>query len=231
MTATIARHGQAQRLSRPHRDPVVVAAAQPRRRGAGGPADGSEPPTLAHPPRRISLRAVRSTIQLATLSSVAGLLFWAVMPALVGWEPAVVVSGSMMPAVRPGDVVVVASLPAATLARAKGMVVLVDDPAVPGTLLLHRVVGHTPDGALITKGDANRERDRAAVPLSDVHGAARLRVPFVGLPALWLRNGRTLPLAAFALVLVALAVPGRRERLGATPGIAALPPGRHRAGP
>ncbi|HEX8626633.1 MAG TPA: S26 family signal peptidase [Catenuloplanes sp.] len=149
---------------------------------------------------------------MATLSAMAGLLFWALMPVVFGWQAALVVSGSMTPAVRPGDIVVVAPLPTATLARARGMIILVDDPAVPGALLLHRVVGHTSDGALITRGDANRENDRAAVPLADVHGAARLRVPYAGLPVLWLRTGHTGPLVALAFGLLVLAWPQPRQR-------------------
>lgn len=170
----------------------------------------------------------RTVVRLSALSATAGLLFWALMPAALGWEPALVVSGSMMPAVRPGDIVVVAPVPRATLAKIKGMIVLMEDPAVPGNLLLHRAVGHMPDGALVTKGDANYDQDRAPVPLSTVHGVARLRVPYAGLPVLWLRTGRTVPVVALALALLMLAWPERQtgQPISDHP---ALPRGRHRA--
>ncbi|GAB3870347.1 hypothetical protein ACFPIJ_37460 [Dactylosporangium cerinum] len=86
-----------------------------------------------------------------------------------------------------------------------GQVVVVEDPARPGTLLVHRVVRRNADGSLTTKGDANASVDQAAVPAANVRGLARLlRVPMAGLPALWLRQGRWAPVTAAFVVLIAL---------------------------
>jgi signal peptidase len=67
-----------------------------------------------------------------------------------------------------------------------------------------------PDGALITWGDANPVPDSDPVPRSMYAGLARLRVPYVGLPALWLRRQAYLAVAVTAvcaLILTALALP------------------------
>lgn len=209
--------------------PAPPAAARPTRvmpQAPPGPSSAEEHGGLPAALLRW-LRAGRSVARIAVLSATAGLLFWALVPVLVGWEPTLVVSGSMVPAVRAGDIVVVAPIDRKLLATRTGMIVLVDDPAVPGGLLLHRVVGHAPDGTLITKGDANAENDRATVPLDNVHGAARLRVPYTGLAVLWLRSGQPVPLVALALVLTVLAWPDR-DRAPARPHRRSAPAGRRR---
>src|SRR5881392_868454 len=89
----------------------------------------------------------------AALAALGGLLLWSLVPVLFGWTVTVVVSGSMVPTLRPGDVVVVSPVRAADVGRlTPGKVILVADPAHPGQLLSHRLVGFTTDGNLITKG-------------------------------------------------------------------------------
>jgi signal peptidase len=99
----------------------------------------------------------------------------------------------------------------------KGAVVQVNNPVRPGELLVHRVVGKNPEGALITKGDANATRDYAPVQPSQVLGVARIRVPYAGLPVLWLRNGQRVPLIALGLGLLVLVWPERSRRPSAPP--------------
>ncbi len=148
------------------------------------------------------------------LTSLAGLLFWAVAPTALGWRAALITSGSMEPGIRPGDLVMLVPIDADEVARSslKGAVVQVNNPVRPGQLLVHRVVGKDPKGALITKGDANANRDYAPVQPSQVLGVARIRVPFAGLPVLWLQNGQPVPLMALGLVLLVLAWPERAPR-------------------
>ena len=43
-------------------------------------------------------------VALGYLAAAASLLFWSHAPQVVGWQPRVVLTGSMMPTVRPGDV-------------------------------------------------------------------------------------------------------------------------------
>ncbi len=139
------------------------------------------------------------------------------MPYAAGWHTTLVVSGSMEPAIRTGDLVVIAPIPLEMARRGalKGAVVQVDNPVRPGELLLHRVVGRNDDGSIITKGDNNRNRDYAPVRPEHVRGVARLRVPAVGLPVLWLKTRQTVSLMALGLVLLVLTWPERRIAVAA----------------
>lgn len=128
-----------------------------------------------------------------------GLLLWAALPAAWAWIPTTVVSGSMAPQIRPGDVVV--AMPVHGRDVTVGQVLLVEDPDRPGALLLHRLVARTPSGALQLRGDANPAPDARTVDPEDVRGIGVLRVPLVGLPALWVREHDTGRLAAAALGL------------------------------
>lgn len=148
---------------------------------------------------------------LAVVALLAGLVVTSVLPVAVGWRSNVVLSGSMRPALPAGDVVV--SSPAGAGALSRGQVVLVRDPAEPGQLLVHRVVGVGADGALTTRGDANASADSTSVPRADVLGLVRVRVPQVGLVSLWARQGRVLPLV---LVLVAAVLVSWRAATGLT---------------
>ena len=158
---------------------------------------------------------LRVAVRLTLLVAVGGMMLWAFLPYALGWHSTLVTSGSMEPAVRTGDVVVLAPIDAATVRDAdlRGMVIQFDDPVRPGRILLHRVVDRDADGLLITKGDHNQSRDYAPVRPEGVRGVARLRVPYAGLPMLWLQTGETVPLAALGLVIALLAWPERRPEV------------------
>jgi signal peptidase len=136
------------------------------------------------------------------LLAVAGALLVGAVPARFGWSSSVVISGSMSPAVEAGDIVVTSPVPADRLRE--GLVIRFHDPRRPGRYVLHRIVGTTADGRLVTRGDANTVADAAPVPKGTVTGVWRLRVPRLGLPVLWWIEGRHLYLVLTAL---ALAVP------------------------
>ena len=118
---------------------------------------------------------VFATTWLCTAAAMAG---WSLLPVAAGWRPYVIVSGSMAPQIRPGDVVCVD--PAALARLVRGQVVVVHDPVRPGRLLAHRVVEIRADGSLLTKGDANPVPDSTAVPAGAAVGVVRLVVPSIG---------------------------------------------------
>lgn len=145
------------------------------------------------------------TVARAVLALAVGMLLWATLPALWGWTPTTVSSGSMSPGIRTGDVVV--SMPVAADSVAAGRVLLVDDPDHEGRLRLHRVRSVSDGGDIELKGDANPTADRSTVTTDDVHGAGVLRIPGVGLPGLWARQGDVVPVVgslALAAGLVGL---------------------------
>ncbi|MGY5885389.1 signal peptidase I [Modestobacter lacusdianchii] len=135
------------------------------------------------------------------LGALAVLLAISVLPVLVGWQSSVVLSGSMAPTFTVGDVAVVRPVPADRLEP--GQVLLVDDPDSPGELRLHRLVAVQPAG-LQLKGDANAAADGSLVDPAAVHGVVTLGLPLVGQPAVWLTQGRVLPLVGTGLGLLAL---------------------------
>jgi signal peptidase I len=128
----------------------------------------------------------------------------AVVPLLLGWNGSVVQTGSMRPLISPGDVVL--STPLSTdRAVPIGAVVEIRSPAAnepsgEDRLRLHRVVGNGESpGEWITAGDANAEVDSTPVTRDQISGWARLLVPWVGLPSVWLTKGNAGPFAAWLL--------------------------------
>jgi signal peptidase I len=145
----------------------------------------------------------------AVVSCLIGMLLWAIVPALLGWTNAVVHSGSMAPALNPGDVVSFAK----TDRPESGDVILAKDPVDPERLLSHRVSKVLDDGSLITKGDANDNADSTPVPSGNYVGTARLRIPWIGLPVMWWHEHRYVPIAltvSVTALLVVMAVPKTR---------------------
>jgi signal peptidase I len=173
------------------------------------------------------------------LFTIIGMMFWATVPSVVGWVPTTVLSDSMAPLIRSGDVVV--SQPVETTALRPGQILLADDPDHPGRLRLHRFTDVTPGGDLVTKGDANRTPDSTTIAPGTVRGVGFVRIPFVGLPIVWLHENRWTLVAAGGLAILllmwasnadrtlrrrhALDAPRRAhaaERTASRPGLAAL---------
>ena len=184
------------------------------------PAQRSVPDSIAAPPAAavsgpVELgwgRVLRISVARAGLAMVASLVIWSLLPALLGWAPRVILSGSMEPRIHVGDVVVTRDVPAASLA--KGQVVTVTDPDHPGKTRTHRVLRREADGILTLKGDANIDPDSARISADAVQGVGVLRVPFVGRPAYWIaeRNWLALLLTVGLLGLCGIcAVPGKRK--------------------
>ncbi|MGU3410431.1 hypothetical protein ACLBWP_10005 [Microbacterium sp. M1A1_1b] len=164
-------------------------------------------------------RVVVATLARAVVVTLLGMALWAAAPAVLGWHPTTVMTGSMEPRLRPGDVVV--SRPVAPAALRLGQVLLADDPDQPGHLRLHRAVADGPDRTITTKGDANPGDDSTPLERSAVHGVGALRIPFVATPIVWMRGGEWAKVAllvlAFAAVLWLCTVDGSLRRAPSDP--------------
>jgi len=171
-------------------------------------------------PRPASLR-VRDLLQPGLWLLVWGYLYivvmltaWVLIVSLAaGWRPVVITAGSMSPSIRAGDVILIED---AGRQLAQGSVITFDDPVDPGQTVTHRVF-EVVEGGYVTKGDANPTPDPIQVSEDQVRGAARLVVPFVGMPVLWWKTGNHLGLGAFALMTVLallVGVSGTRRRMG-----------------
>ncbi|PZE81079.1 LamG-like jellyroll fold domain-containing protein [Curtobacterium sp. MCBD17_032] len=129
------------------------------------------------------------------------LVLWPVVASVLGAEVTTVMSDSMAPAIRSGDVV--ATVPTSAEHITPGRVLLVDDPDRPDRLRLHRLHRVEADG-LRLRGDANPDADTSLVAPAAVHGIGVLRFPFSGLPVVWSRSGDWLTIVTVALAVVAL---------------------------
>lgn len=139
------------------------------------------------------------------LSAIACLTLWILIPMAILWTPTVVISGSMEPLIRTGDVVAAKRLSSDEVHNGSikvGMVLLADNPLKPGTLFTHRVVEINSDSTFTTKGDANAATDPIHLKPENVKGVEMLRIPYIGLPAVKMREGDTLSLAAMGLSVI-----------------------------
>lgn len=146
------------------------------------------------------------------LSVVAFLFAWVIVVwAVVGWTPAVVTTGSMQPAINPGDIVLSAP-PEDGVRLDEGTVITFEDPVREGALITHRIDVVNEDGTYTTRGDANSSADSYQVAPDEIRGVGRLLVPAVGLPKVWLDDGRLVLLGLWALATV-MAVWGALHRV------------------
>jgi signal peptidase len=144
-------------------------------------------------------------MSLTVITALAGLVLVATaLPAVMGWDRVVLTSGSMLPLIEPGDVVLVSKVEHPVQ---PGTVITFKNPNKPGSLITHRVMEVRPDGSYRTKGDANPQPDVSPVKQEMVLGKGTILVPSIGLPAVWLQKGNTtLAVAAIAAVLLIAAL-------------------------
>ncbi|MGB3910878.1 MAG: LamG-like jellyroll fold domain-containing protein [Pseudolysinimonas sp.] len=150
------------------------------------------------------VRLAVTVVARVILFVIAGCLFWSALPMLWGWKTTTVMSDSMAPLVRAGDIVV--AMPVTDPSGLVGRVILFDDPDRPERLRLHRLIATTPSGQLITRGDANSVADSSPIDPTDVRGVAVMRAPAIGLPLVWARDGRWELIFGAAAAVLALGV-------------------------
>lgn len=166
-------------------------------------------------PRWTSHAPQRSTIRKAFSSLLVVLAFCAL--AVAGyevktgqWHATPVLSGSMRPAMQPGDVVVTQRVPISDL-RVRDVVVF-HPPDEGERQTVHRIVKLTVKGgttSITTWGDANLLADPVVSSLSGTtaYRVARV-VPLLGYPAVWLQGGGRgmLVIVLGAILLIAAVV-------------------------
>jgi len=153
--------------------------------------------------RRWSPPVVRA-VSAFYLYTLGWLLLWVVIPSVVMWSPPVLItSGSMEPGIRAGDVVVVGASDGLRLDP--GTVVTFRDQAFEDRLITHRITTATDDGSYVTKGDANPGPDSTPLAPDGVEGVPQVLVSTVGVPLLWVEQGRYALVAAWLIVTLAAA--------------------------
>jgi signal peptidase I len=130
---------------------------------------------------------------------------------ILGYSAAVVMGGSMTPAIPMGSLIVIE--PTAPSAVSVGDVITF---TLPDRLITHRVFAIERDDSgvrLMTKGDANDAPDPIAVRAGSAVGAVRLALPLVGY-LLFELQGWWRPIALAIVLAVALDTARRRRARG-----------------
>lgn len=139
-----------------------------------------------------------TTVLVVALAGLA--LAVSVVPRLIGGVPLTVLTGSMEPALRPGDIVVVVPQEVYRV----GDVVTFQPEAGDPTLITHRIIAVTNSGygaTFTTQGDANGAPDDPIVP-AQIMGRVAYRVPFVGHAVTFVQNDPVLIGGAVAAILL-----------------------------
>jgi signal peptidase len=131
------------------------------------------------------------------------------VPTAFGYRTLTVLSGSMEPALHPGDLIVVDRI--SPLDARIGDIVTFRDPADSGRLITHRVRSFAIHGdtvSFVTRGDVNTGVERWRIPADGEMGRAVLRFPKLGYVTVRAgsRAGRLLLIALPALLLAVLAL-------------------------
>lgn len=111
------------------------------------------------------------------------------VPSIGGITPMIVLTDSMDPVIKSGDLIFAKSIDPAEVAV--GDIITFFDPAGSGTsTVTHRVVEVLREDGLYfrTKGDANNTEDRSLVPAENLIGVYRARLPGMGQVAMFLQT-------------------------------------------
>lgn len=115
----------------------------------------------------------------------------------------VVVSGSMVPALNVGDLIVIRGVSSEELSD--GTIIVFHSPADYDTLIVHRIVEkmrHDEDYAFKTKGDFNYYEDNWIVPSKYIVGAYIGKIPYIGFVIMKLKEPAGMSLIIFIIFIL-----------------------------
>jgi len=151
-------------------------------------------------------KAVRAGTSLLLLAAVLLFAALAVGPHLLGYRTVTMLSGSMSPVIRPGDVIVDTQLPVAALHP--GQIITYQVPTGDHRVVSHRVIAVTRTAAGVvsvrTKGDANASPDQWTAQLQGQRvWQVRIVIPRLGSLIGLLRGPNLMRLVLVSLLLLA----------------------------
>jgi signal peptidase len=115
----------------------------------------------------------------------------------------VVSSGSMIPTLNVGDIIIVRGVDPSTVTT--GMIIIFHSPYDYSTPIVHRVIAIDNEGGQMffeTKGDNNPVADGWRVPAANLIGAYVAKIPYIGLLSLELRGPLGWILIALLVMLI-----------------------------
>jgi signal peptidase len=165
---------------------------------------------MAPPAGRVRslLRAAGTFVFWSVTGFAAAIALTLVVPLAFHGRPLTVMSGSMTPYIRTGDVVI--AMPIAPLDARPGDIVSFNDPSRGGKLVTHRVRQMRREGShvnFITRGDANTGVEKWSVRADHKISRTVLRLPKLGFPLVFARTRTGL----LVLVLVPMLLLGTLE--------------------
>lgn len=157
-----------------------------------------------------SLGAFLGAIAAGVIIVVIATLF--LIPRLLGGDSLTVLTGSMEPSLKPGDVVAVRGLAEEDVCTDVSIGDIVtyyptpNDPALITHRVIAKTVGNYDDGTscrLILQGDANSAADEPVSP-EQVRGVFMYGIPAVGWARSWVEDNKILVFSVFALLAVGI---------------------------
>ena len=132
--------------------------------------------------KSIFTQIVKRLFQIATWSMLICLAMFTIVLATDTTQARVVLTDSMSPTIKPGDVVISVS-PKLKSPKVGDVVTYVGRKfdGTPVASFTHRIVGGNLRSGLIVKGDNNQNADVQRPLLSDIKGVVIFTIPFVGL--------------------------------------------------
>ena len=115
----------------------------------------------------------------------------------------VVSSGSMIPTLNVGDIIIVRGVDPSTVTT--GMIIIFHSPYDYSTPIVHRVIAIDNEGGQLffeTKGDNNPVADGWRVPAANLIGVFVAKIPYIGLLSLELRGPLGWILIALLVMLI-----------------------------
>ena len=136
-----------------------------------------------------ALRRVGLLLAWIVIGVFGGIALAVGLPNFFGARSLTVMSGSMEPTIGTGDVVVAGQIP--PMDARVGDIVTFRDPLNHARLITHRVREIHVRGdqvTFVTKGDANNNLERWAVPRTGTIGRVSFHVPRIGYMMVWIRS-------------------------------------------
>lgn len=119
---------------------------------------------------------------------VKGLVTPEKVPTFGGYSPLIVLTDSMYPNIKSGDLIIVHEAKASEI-RVNDVISFFDPESDSGSsVVTHRVVAILADGSFTTKGDANNTEDEVPVPAANLVGIYKARIPGAGDVAMFLQT-------------------------------------------
>lgn len=147
------------------------------------------------------MKKILNTISTVLVAIVVGLVLVMYGPKLVGYEPLMVLSGSMEPTYHVGSLVYVGKTDPTDLKEGDVITFSINDQ----TLVTHRIIEVNQEEQWVrTKGDANENEDGGTTSFTKIKGVVKFSIPFLGYLAAYLATKSGMIMAVTVVIVILL---------------------------